>query len=310
MLVLAAALVALAASAALVLVTQPVLGRAPPWSGPRADPLRLAASVRGLVGLGPRNTHSGMERAAAFIREQLSGYSISEQGYRFDHENYRNVIVSLGPRTPQLLVAGAHYDTAGPFPGADDNASGVAGLLEIARLLRERPPALRTELVFYPNEEPPAFHSRGMGSFIHASSLRPEEVRAMIGLEMIGCFSEKQLFPLSALKLLYPSEGNYIVVVGRPGDFALVRSVKRALLSAGAPVRSINAPRSIPGIDFSDHANYWNAGMPAVMITDTAFYRNPRYHTALDTPDTLDYTTMAKVVDGVAAALHALAAPR
>jgi Zn-dependent M28 family amino/carboxypeptidase len=146
-----------------------------------------------------------------------------------------------------------------------------------------------------------------MGSSVHARSLRPGDVQAMIGLEMIGCFSGVQKFPAAALKLLYPVRADYIVVVGRLGDGTLVRAVKSALRGAGAPVRSINAPREVPGIDFSDHANYWNAGMPAVMITDTAFYRNPRYHTALDTPDTLDYAVMAQVVEGVAAAVHTLA---
>jgi Zn-dependent M28 family amino/carboxypeptidase len=105
---------------------------------------------------------------------------------------------------------------------------------------------------------------------------------------------------------VYPSRGDYIVVVGRVGDAALVRRVKRGLRAGGGRVESINAPRSIPGIDFSDHANYWDAGMPAVMITDTSFYRNPRYHTASDTPDTLDYLRMAQVVEGVAATVHEL----
>jgi Zn-dependent M28 family amino/carboxypeptidase len=306
---IAAAVLALAAGALIFAVTQPVLGAGARWGGPRAEPGKLEAAVRSLVGLGKRNTHAGMEQAAAWISARLValGLTPSDQVYRFDNENYRNVAVLLGAATPQRIVVGAHYDVAGPNPGADDNASGVAGLLEIARLLRDRPPPMRTELVFYPNEEPPAFHTSGMGSSVHARSLRAGEVRAMIGLEMIGCFSGAQQFPAAPLKLFYPERPDYIVVVGRLGDGALVRAVKRAMRGAGAPVRSINAPREVPGIDFSDHANYWNAGMPAVMITDTAFYRNPRYHTALDTPDTLDYATMAQVVEGVAAAVHALA---
>ena len=306
---IAAAVLALAAGALIFTITQPVLGAGARWDGLRADPRRLEAAVRSLVGLGKRNTRAGMEQAAAWITGQLSalGLKPADQVYRFDNDDYRNIVVALGPDTPKRIVVGAHYDVAGPHPGADDNASGVAGLLEIARLLHDRPPPMRTELVFYPNEEPPAFHTKGMGSSVHARSLRPEEVRAMIGLEMIGCFSGVQQFPAATLKLLYPALPDYIVVVGRPGDGALVRAVKRAMRGAGAEVRSINAPREIPGIDFSDHANYWNAGMPAVMITDTAFYRNPRYHTALDLPDTLDYAAMAKVVEGVAAAVHALA---
>jgi hypothetical protein len=115
-----------------------------------------------------------------------------------------------------------------------------------------------------------------MGSAVHARSLRPDQVRAMIGMEMIGCFSGEQQFPLEPLKLFYPSGSDYIVVVGRLGDAALVRRIKRGLRAGGGRVASINAPRSIPGVDYSDHANYWDAGMPAVMITDTSFYRKPR----------------------------------
>jgi hypothetical protein len=300
----AAAVLAIAGGAVVLAMTQPFAGSAPRWAGPRADPARLERLVRALVALGPRDSHAGMERAAAWVRSELP--EATEQVYRFGNADYRNVIFSLGPDTLQRIVVGAHYDAAGPYPGADDNASGVAGLLEVARLLRSRPPPMRVELVFYPNEEPPVFRSAGMGSAVHARSLRPDQVRAMIGLEMIGCFSGEQQFPLAPLKLIYPSRGDYIVVVGRVGDAALVRRVKRGLRAGGGHVESINAPRSIPGIDFSDHANYWNAGMPAVMITDTSFYRNPRYHTASDTPDTLDYLRMAQVVEGVATTVHEL----
>ena len=118
-----------------------------------------------------------------------------------------------------------------------------------------------------------------------------------------------QRFPLGLLQLLYPSTGNFIAVVGRIGGGGLVRTVKKAMRGATPlPVRSVNAPGFIPGIDFSDHLAYWNQGYPALMVTDTAFYRNPRYHTADDLPDTLDYRRMALVVDGLAAAVRALAA--
>jgi Zn-dependent M28 family amino/carboxypeptidase len=211
------------------------------------------------------------------------------------------VIVQLGPETPQRLVIGAHYDVRGPFPGADDNASGTAGLLELARLLKALPPPLRLELVFYPREE-----VDGNGSAEHARSVRPEEVRAMLVLEMIGCFDQPQKFPFPQMQRIYPAEGDYIVVVGRPKDFSLVRTLKRGIASTGLSVESINAPESVPGIGLSDHRNYWLRGITAAMITDTAWYRNPRYHTARDTPDTLDYARMARVVEGVAAAVSAI----
>ena len=153
-----------------------------------------------------------------------------------------------------------------------------------------------------------------MGSRVHAEGLRQAgvDVRAMLSLEMIGCFRDdpgSQEYPVSELGLVYPSAGSFIAVVGCLGQASLVRRVKRAMAeSMSVPVRSINAPRLVPGIDFSDQLNYWDAGYAAVMITDTAFYRNPRYHRAEDTPDTLDYRRMAQVVEGVHAAVGALAA--
>jgi Zn-dependent M28 family amino/carboxypeptidase len=124
---------------------------------------------------------------------------------------------------------------------------------------------------------------------------------------MIGCFEDgarSQSYPLPFLSLFYPTRGNFIAVVGSLGQPRLARRVKAAMRAASPlPVRSINAPRAVPGVDFSDHLSYWREGYPAIMITDTAFYRNPRYHTTGDTPETLDYARMAQVVDGVRAAL-------
>jgi hypothetical protein len=297
----ALALVLTIPAAALYALVQPWAGAVAPWDGPHADPSRLYETVRALVALGPRDDEAGMARAADFIRAQLPGSTI--QDYRFANGTYRNVILRFGPETAQRIVVGAHYDVRGPFEGADDNASGTAGLLELARLLRARPPPMRTELVFYPREE-----VDGMGSAVHARSLAIADVRAAIVLEMIGCFSGTQTYPLGFLDLLYPERGDFIAVVGRPRDLALTRAVKRGLASTGVPVESINAPERIRGIGNSDHRNYWARGMTAVMVTDTAWYRNPRYHTAQDTPETLDYVSMARVVDGVAAAL--LAIPR
>jgi hypothetical protein len=296
-------LVVLAVAAIVYGLVQPWAGAGPRWDGARADPGRLHESVRALVALGTRNDQAGMARAAAWIRGQLSaiGLAPETQDYRFANGDYRNVIVRFGPPTAQRIVVGAHYDVRGPYAGADDNSSGTAGLLELARLLHGKPPAMRTELVFYPREE-----VDGMGSEVHARSLVRAEVRAMIVLEMIGTFSGQQKFPFAALKLLYPAQGDYIVVVGRPRDFSLTRTVKRGLASAGVPVESINAPEAIPGIGDSDHRNYWLRGMTAVMITDTAWYRNPRYHTAQDTPETLDYLRMSQVVEGTAAAVNVL----
>jgi Zn-dependent M28 family amino/carboxypeptidase len=212
-----------------------------------------------------------------------------------------------------VVVVGAHYDAFGPAVGADDNASGVAGLLELAPRLKDAHGSARIELVAYTLEEPPYFRTRSMGSRVHAAALQKSgaKVRAMVCLEMIGFFSDEdgsQRYPLPGLGLLYPSRGDFIALVGCLGEAGLVRTIKRAMAQAcDLPVRSINAPRFVPGIDFSDHLNYWDAGFDAVMVTDTAFYRNANYHKASDTLETLDYERMAKVVEGVRAAVVELA---
>ena len=253
------------------------------------------------------------DRVAAYVSgefERAKG-RVAEQPFDVGGRTYRNVSALFGPETGERIIVGAHYDTAGALPGADDNASGVAGLLELARVLGDADLLVQVELVAFTLEEPPFFRSEYMGSSVHARSLERQEVkvRVMFSLEMIGCFTDapdSQDYPVSILKAFYPSRGNFIAVVGRLGQASIGRRVKRAMRGASPlPVRSINAPRSIPGVDFSDHLNYWNAGYDAVMITDTAFYRNPNYHTARDTHDTLDYERMAMVVRGVHAAVLA-----
>lgn len=300
-----------------IYVTQPVLGGKSERANP-VDPSRLEAHVRMLSeSLSPRSeAHpENLDRAAAYIREEFTSAlgRVSEQPYQVGGRTYRNVIAVFGPETTERIVVGAHYDTAGPRPGADDNASGVSGLIELAYLLGKRDLPLKIELVAYSLEEPPFFRSAYMGSAVHARALLKEgaQVRAMLSLEMIGYFSDaerSQLFPNPMLRLFYPTRGNFIAIVGKVGQALLVRKIKGAMKGASSlPVYSINAPRSIPGVDFSDHLNYWDAGYPAVMITDTAFYRNPNYHTAADTAEKLDYGRMAQVVEGVYAAVIDLA---
>ncbi|HEX7183270.1 MAG TPA: M28 family peptidase [Thermoanaerobaculia bacterium] len=279
-------------------------------------PARLEAHVRMLAEtLAPRNeAHpENLERVATYIRREFeaAGAEVEDQPFKAGGETYRNVIARFGPESKERIVVGAHYDAAGPLPGADDNASGVAGLIELAHLLGKSSLPMRVELVAYSLEEPPYFGSSRMGSAFHARSLKEKgaRVRAMICLEMIGYFSDaegSQGFPLPALRLRYPSKGNFIVVSGKLGQGRLVRRITKRMKSATPlPVYSITAPVSLPGIDFSDHRNFWAAGYEAVMITDSAFYRNPHYHTELDTPDTLDYGRMALVVEGVHAAVLA-----
>jgi hypothetical protein len=298
-------------------VTQPLLPVERRRGGPAVDPARLEAHVRVLSEtLSPRDAAhpEGMGRVADYVRGEFesAGGAVSEQPFEVGGLTYRNVVAAFGPRDGGRIVVGAHYDAAGPLPGADDNASGVAGLLELARLLGASPPRLRVELVAFALEEPPFFRTSHMGSAVHARSLREQgaEVRGMISLEMIGYFSDRegsQRLPSPLLKAVYPTRGDFIAVVGKTDQRRLVRAVKGAMHAAAPlPVYSFNAPRAIPGVDFSDHLNYWDAGYDAVMVTDTAFYRNPNYHTARDTPETLDYGRMAMVVRGVYEAVIAL----
>ncbi len=261
-----------------------------------------------------RNTEN-LDRTAKYIKrafEQAQG-RVSEQPYTTNGKSYRNISALFGPQTNERIVIGAHYDVCQPLPGADGNASGVAGLLELAPLLSQSALPLQIELVAYTLEEPPFFRSEVMGSAVHAAMLKQQgiAVRAMFSLEMIGYFSDEsssQNFPNPILKLFYPSRGNFIAIVGSFGQIGLVRKVKRAMRSTTLlPVHSMNAPGWLPGIDFSDHLNYWRQDFPAVMITDTSFYRNENYHTAQDTLEKLDYNRMAKVVQAVYAAILELA---
>lgn len=299
-------------------VTQPLFSNATPNPERTVDPSRLQAHVHKFsVELSPRDeSHiENLDQVAAYIKNEFSQTPavVAEQGYRVEGKSYRNVIARFGPETSERIIVGAHYDTAGPLPGADDNASGVAALIELARLLGRHQPPLQVELVAFTLEEPPYFRTTGMGSSVHAESLRQQNmrVRAMFSLEMIGYFSDapnSQQFPAGVLSGFYPSTGNFIGVVGRLTDWSLVRRTKAAMRDATPlPVYSINAPTLVSGVDFSDQLNYWHAGYSAVMITDTAFYRNRNYHTAQDTEEKLDYKRMAMVVEGVYAAVVELA---
>lgn len=230
---------------------------------------------------------------------------VTEQAYFVAGKKYKNIIYSTGAAHTRRLIIGAHYDVCGKQPGADDNASGVAGLLELARLLEHEVLPYRIDFVAYTLEEPPYFRSEYMGSFIHAQSLQAEQanVIGMVSLEMIGYFSDarkSQDYPIAPMKLLYGSRGNYLALVQKFGNGSFGRQFKR-LYKAEAPLRvkSLRAPAAVPGIDFSDHLNYWRFGYSALMLTDTSFYRNKNYHQPTDTWDTLNLPKMAQVVEGV-----------
>jgi Zn-dependent M28 family amino/carboxypeptidase len=279
------------------------------------DKERLRQDVQTLAALvPPRNAHNvaSLDKSAEYMLTEFrkTGGRVEIQRFTQDGKEYKNVICSFGPEAGERIIVGAHYDVQGNQPGADDNASGVAGLLELSRLVQ----SLKTELQFridfvaYTLEEGQFFKhpfARHYGSYIHAKSLARAgiPVRAMICLEMIGYFSDRpnsQKFPLFFLRWFYPDKGNFIAVVGKWGQGRLVKKVKKSLAAPSrVPVESLTAMSFLPGVSFSDHQSYWKFGYPAVMITDSAFYRNKNYHKPGDTADTLDYDRMAEVVKGL-----------
>ncbi len=307
---------------AFVLITNPLVGTAGYRQNDRivVSQERLFTDVQQLTQQPQSRSYehpTALNAAADYIAAQFraSGGIVSEQKFNVNGQTYRNIICSFGPEDAERIIVGAHYDVCGDQPGADDNASGVAGLLELARLIAptEESSDYRLDLVAYSLEEPPFFGSPNMGSFHHAASLKEQgvSVKAMICLEMIGYFSDEpnsQDYPAGVLGAAYPSVGNFIAVVGRVSDWALLRNFKAAMqANCEVDVYSINAPAIVPGVDFSDHRNYWHHGIPALMITDTAFYRNPHYHKQSDSIETLDFAKMAEVVRGVYWAISQMA---
>ena len=264
----------------------------------------------------PRHCYNlpNLNACANYIADEfrLTKAEVSFQEYDIYDDTYRNVRAVFGDSTKPRTVIVAHYDSCDNTPGADDNASGVAGLIELAQLID--PATLKgcVELVAVCTEEPPYFQTEHMGSAHHAKLMARSEIdiKGVIALEMIGYFSDKrfsQRFPVPLLYAFYPNRANFITVAADMGNTRLTRKVKRGMRSARTiPVLSINAPRALPGIEFSDHLNYWNEDMPAVMVTDTAFYRNSAYHKLEDTADRLDYDRMGAVVSAVHQAVLAL----
>jgi Zn-dependent M28 family amino/carboxypeptidase len=266
---------------------------------------------------GPARSYENLDRlnfVAEYIFEDLKKHcdTVFYQEYTVQGVKYKNVIGSIGYKNKERIIVGAHYDVCGNQAGADDNASGVAGLLETARLMKGKDLGKRYDFVAFTLEEPPYFRSTNMGSYIHAKSLIDEkaDVKGMVCLEMIGFYSSEensQTYPMKFLRLFYGKKGDFITVVNRFSQGKFGRSFNRNMKDKSViEVKRFLGPKALKGIDFSDHMNYWKMGIDAVMITDTSFYRNPNYHQKTDTIDTLDFKKMTQVVDGVCNALIAL----
>lgn len=218
----------------------------------------------------------------------------------------KNLIVEIpgATRSNEIVIIGAHYDTVYDCPGADDNSSGVAALLELARLLKSSHPARTLRFVAFVNEEPPWFQTDDMGSLVYAQHARKlnENIVAAVSLETIGMYSDaegSQQYP-AGFGLLYPSKGNFISFVGNVSSRRLVREAIGVFRQTTKfPSEGAAVPAVIPGVSWSDHWSFWNQGYPAIMVTDTALFRNQNYHLPGDKPETLDYGGMARVVRGL-----------
>jgi Zn-dependent M28 family amino/carboxypeptidase len=254
-----------------------------------------------------------LNQVGVYIENEFKKHSntVYRQTYSVHGNEYFNVVGLIGDTTKPRIVVGAHYDVCEELPGADDNGTGVVGLIQaIQQLKNDTLGDYCFEFVAYTLEEPPFFATEKMGSFVHAKSLndRNVEVYGMVSLEMIGYFSDEkksQEYPLGILSLFYGNVGDYITVVRKMNKGPFTRKFsgkyKRAKIIR---TKKFTGPQQLTGIDFSDHRNYWNFGMDAIMLTDTAFYRNKNYHQSTDTVDTIDFERMGAVIDALVVTLR------
>jgi Zn-dependent M28 family amino/carboxypeptidase len=276
------------------------------------DVARLAGEI------GERNLMRPRAYAAAadFIEQSFhdAGYAPLRQPFEVDGVPCANIEAELRGGE-EIIIVGAHYDTVFGSPGADDNGTGVAATLAIARALSHAHPARTIRLVAFANEEPPYFESANMGSLRYAQRCRGrgEKIVAMFSLETIGYFSDaprSQQYP-AMLEYLYPSTANFIAFVSNLRSWALLRrSIRIFRRHATIPSQGGALPESVPGIAWSDQWAFWRCGYPALMVTDTALFRNPHYHSASDVPSTLDYDRLARVVEGLTRMIEELASGR
>jgi len=270
----------------------------------------LIADVR-ILGeeIGERNMarYPRLNAAADFIENSFSraGLHPRRDTYELHGRACHNIEAEIRGARPEILLIGAHYDSVFGSPGANDNGSGVAAMLALARRFAQTPAQRTLRFVAFVNEEPPYFLSEQMGSFVYAGrcKARGDHISAMISLETIGYFSDaphSQTYPAPGLRLFYPTVGNFIGFVANVHSRALLRrSIAFFRKHAGIPSEGAALPAFIPGVSWSDQWSFWQHGYPGIMVTDTAPFRYPHYHSASDTPDKLDYDRFALVVSGM-----------
>jgi hypothetical protein len=268
--------------------------------------------------IGDRNYvfYKNLEQAAAYIELTLSGmgYDVIRQGFSANGKQFSNIIAERrgGKQPGKVIIIGAHYDCALGSQGADDNGSGVAALLALARAFAAKNPGCTVRFAFFPNEEPPFFWTRDMGSYRYAELCRrrSDKITAMIALEMLGFYSDapgsqSYIFPMN---LFFPDTGNFVAFVSNLRSRSLLRQAVGAFRHATLfTSEGVALPWFIPGVFWSDHWPFWEQGYPAIMVTDTAFFRNPNYHEPTDLPETIDYERMARVVAGLEHVVEELA---
>ena len=280
---------------------------------------RLRTHVERLAGaIGERNVFvpEALRRAAAYIEAEWGtlGYGVERIEYDVSGIRCANLVATRkgSTRRSEMLLLGAHYDSVIGSPGANDNASGVAALLEISRMFQALEPALTVRFVAFVNEEPPFFWTGQRGSMVYAQAARRrgDDIRLMASLETIGCYSSQpgsQRYP-PMFRFFYPDRGNFIGIVS---DFRSRTAMRRLAAAFRAqsdfPLQTVSTFRFIPGVAWSDHYSFWRQGYPAVMVTDTAFYRYRHYHASTDTPDKLAYAELAQVTLGLFKAFAVLA---
>jgi Zn-dependent M28 family amino/carboxypeptidase len=278
----------------------------------------LVADVQELAGnIGERNVprYPALLDAGEFIEKSFreAGLEPRRDSYEVRGRQCHNIEAEIRAASPEIILVGAHYDSVYGAPGANDNASGVAGLLALARRFAGKQNKRTMRFVAFVNEEPPYFQTEQMGSLVYARRCRArhDPIEAMISLETIGYFSDapgSQRYPSPVLGAFYPTTGNFIGVVGNVGSRDLVRkTIKIFRQEARLPSQGAALPPFIPGVGWSDQWSFWQNGYAGIMITDTAPFRYPDYHAFSDTPEKLDYDRFALVVSGMQKVLTVLA---